>query len=106
MVLATPKPREVKQRPADFPPETVFNGELLRKVRTAQGISLDDIAARTRISRKTLENVEADRFGELPAQVYLRGTLMGFAQSLGLDPLRVSKSYLELVQAAKPAPKR
>jgi hypothetical protein len=31
---------------------------------------------------------------------------MGFAQSLGLDPLRVSKSYLELVQAAKPAPKR
>jgi cytoskeletal protein RodZ len=84
----------------------VFNGELLRKVRTAQGITLDDIAARTRISRKTLENVEADRYGDLPAQVYLRGTLMGIATTLGLDPLRVAKGYLELCAAAKPPPKR
>lgn len=106
IMLSPAKAREVKQRPADFPPDTVFNGELLRKVRIAQGLSLDDIAARTRITRKTLENVEAERFGELPALVYLRGTLMSLSTTLGLDPLRVSKSYLDLVQAGRSAPKQ
>jgi cytoskeletal protein RodZ len=48
-----------------------------------------------------LENVEADRYAALPAPVYLRGILMSLARELGLDGIKVSKSYLALVEASK-----
>jgi hypothetical protein len=98
--------REARQsaprpKPIELPPDAEFNGELLRKVRTAAGLSLHQVADRTRISARHLENVEADRYGSLPAPVYLRGILMNLARELGLDGLKVSKSYLLLVEAAK-----
>jgi cytoskeletal protein RodZ len=63
-------------------------------VREASGLSLEQVAERTRITRIHLENVEADRYDHLPATVYLRGILVNLARELRLDPARVSKSYL------------
>lgn len=86
----------------DIPPDAEFNGELLRTVRTALGISVPQLAERTRIGGKHIENVEADRYGALPASVYLRGILMSIAKELGLDGIRVARSYLKLYEAARP----
>lgn len=98
-----PVPREfkVEQRPKPYevPPDVEFNGDLLRQVRMARGLSLVQLAERTRIGTKHLENVEGDRYDALPAPVYLRGILMNLARELGLDGLRVSKSYLTFVEA-------
>jgi hypothetical protein len=95
--LATaPKPREQPRKSVELPPDAEFNGELLRRVRESRGYSLHQVAERTRISLRHLENVEADRYDALPTQVYLRGILMNLARELGLDALRVSRSYLEL----------
>ncbi|MFP2960887.1 helix-turn-helix domain-containing protein [Myxococcus sp. 1LA] len=88
--------REPRPRIPDLPSDAEFNGELLRQVREARGMTLQQVADRTRITRSHLENVEADRYTALPAAVYLRGILMNLARELGLDPLRVSKSYLAL----------
>jgi ribosome-binding protein aMBF1 (putative translation factor) len=88
--------RESRPRGIDIPPDADFNGELLRRVREARGLNLQQLADRTRISVRHLENVEADRYASLPTTVYLRGILMNLARELGLDPLRVSKSYLGL----------
>jgi hypothetical protein len=85
--------RESRPR-LDIPPDAEFNGELLRQVREAYGLSLQQVAERTRITRIHLENVEADRYDHLPATVYLRGILVNLARELRLDPARVSKSYL------------
>ncbi|MBK7863251.1 MAG: helix-turn-helix domain-containing protein [Archangiaceae bacterium] len=90
-----------RPKPPDLPPDTEFNGEVLRKVRTAMGISLQQISEKTRISARHLEGIEADRYAALPAPVYLRGILMNLARELGLDGLKVSKSYLQLVEKAK-----
>jgi hypothetical protein len=90
-----------RPKPIDLPPDAEFNGELLRQVRTAAGLSLQQLAERTRISARHIENVEADRYAQLPAPVYLRGILMSLARELGLDGLKVSKSYLALAEAAK-----
>jgi len=95
------KAREPKPKPIELAPDTEFNGELLRRVRESRGLSLPQLAERTRISSKHIENVEADRYGALPATVYLRGMLMSLARELNLDPLRVSKSYLALATAPK-----
>jgi hypothetical protein len=93
------KAREPRPKPVDLPPHTEFNGELLRRVRESRGLSLSQLAERTRISSKHLENIEADRYAALPATVYLRGMLMSIARELTLDPLRVSRSYLAVATA-------
>ncbi|WP_404363040.1 helix-turn-helix domain-containing protein [Corallococcus coralloides] len=96
------KVREARPRGVDIPADAEFNGELLRRVREARGLTIQQLADRTRISVRHLENVEADRYTALPTTVYLRGILMNLARELGLDPLRVSKSYLALF-SEKPA---
>lgn len=83
-------------RGIDIPPDAVFNGELLRRVREARGMSVAQLVDRTRISTRHVENIEADRYEQLPAAVYLRGILVSIARELGLDPVRVSKAYLGL----------
>ncbi|MHB8878737.1 MAG: helix-turn-helix domain-containing protein, partial [Myxococcaceae bacterium] len=94
-------PAEPRPKTLEIPPDAEFNGELLRQVRMSRGISLEQLAERTRITSRHLGNVEADRYDALPATVYIRGILMNIARELGLDPLRVCKSYLGLVGAAR-----
>jgi hypothetical protein len=94
----SPKPAPVKP---DVGADTVFSGELLRRVREGAGLSLQEIADRTKIGRTHLESIETDRYEALPAHVYLRGFLMSFARELRLDPLRVSRSYLEQMASNK-----
>lgn len=90
-------PEQIKPKAVEVPHDAEVNGELLRRVRESRGLSLSQLAERTRIAVRHLENVEADRYDQLPATVYLRGILMNLARELRLDPLRVSKSYLGLV---------
>jgi DNA-binding transcriptional regulator YiaG len=85
----------------DIPSDAEFNGELLRRVREGRNLSLQMLADRTRISSRHVESIEADRYDTLPAAVYLRGMLMSIARELGLDPLRVSRSYMGLVASGE-----
>jgi hypothetical protein len=95
--LASPAPLlEERPRMPELPPDVEFNGELLRRVREARGLTLQQVAERTRIGRSHLERVEADRYADLPPSVYLRGILVSLARELKLDATRVSKSYLLL----------
>jgi hypothetical protein len=91
--------QEAKPRAFEVPPGVEINGDLLRQVRMARGLSMVQLSERTKISVKHLENVEGDRYDQLPATVYLRGILMNLARELGLDGIRVSKSYLTFVDA-------
>ncbi|MCY1077758.1 helix-turn-helix domain-containing protein [Archangium lansingense] len=85
----------------DIPSDAEFNGELLRQVREGRSLSLQMLADRTRISSRHVENIEADRYDNLPASVYLRGMLISIARELGLDPLRVARSYMGLVASGE-----
>ncbi len=74
--------------------ETRFTGALLRKVREARGIPLDEIARRTKISFGQLEAIEQEQYQSLPPFVYLRGFVQEVAKVLELDPTQVSRTYL------------
>jgi flagellar biosynthesis protein FlhG len=76
-------------------PESVFTGALLRKVRESQGIELQDIMQRTKISRSHLAAIEQEAFAELPAFVYLRGFVTELAKYLKLDSTQVTRTYLK-----------
>lgn len=60
-------------------------GAILRAARLRRGLSLEDVASQTRISRRFLEALENDRFDEFAAVVYLRGFLKGYCDHLGVD---------------------
>jgi flagellar biosynthesis protein FlhG len=75
--------------------QTIFTGALLRKVREAHGIKLQDISHRTKISASYLQAIEDDRFPALPASVYLRGFINEIAKYLKLDAIQVSRTYLK-----------
>jgi hypothetical protein len=81
-------------------PDTAFTGALLRQVRESRGLSVFKVCDRTRIAPRHLENIEADRYDQLPVTVYLRGMLMNLARELGLNPSQVSRSYLELAKGS------
>src|SRR5262245_65729563 len=61
-------------------------GEFLRRERELRHISLDDVAERTKISRRYLEAIEEGRYDRLPGETFVRGFIRSYAQSVGLDP--------------------
>jgi flagellar biosynthesis protein FlhG len=75
--------------------ETEFSGSLLRKVRESQGIELEEIAGRTKISPTYLKAIEHEDFKSLPPLVYTRGFVQQVAKHLKLDPTQVSRTYLK-----------
>ena len=61
-------------------------GETLQRARLARGVTLQEVEAATRISRRYLEALENENFGLLPAPVYARGFLRTYARYLGMEP--------------------
>lgn len=60
-------------------------GAVLKRAREAQGISLGDMAARSRLSVQQLRAIEEERMNELPEPVYVRAFIRGIAQVLDVD---------------------
>jgi flagellar biosynthesis protein FlhG len=81
--------------------EAVYRGKTLRQIRERMGIDLEIIAQETKINLKTLKSIEDEALEKLPALVYLKGFLRGYAQSLGLDPQKVVEGYVQSVSAEK-----
>jgi hypothetical protein len=81
-----------------------WTGELLRRAREDRGLSVAQLAERTKITRHHIEAAEADRYDRLPVPVYLRGILVAIAKELRLDGQKVARSYLDAMQEAKGAP--
>src|SRR5574338_970935 len=60
-------------------------GEQLRAAREEKGLSLEDIAAQTRIPRRHLESLENSDWDALPAPTYTIGFAKSYASAIGLD---------------------
>jgi len=95
------KPAEPPAPTVTAPPDGTWTGDALRQVREARGLTVQQIAERTKVTRHHIENIEAERFGALPASVYLRGILLAVARELRLDGQKVARSYLDRAAAAK-----
>ena len=65
-------------------------GERLRAARDEKGLSLEDIAAQTRIPRRHLEAIEAAEWDRLPAPTYTIGFARSYAAVVGLDRAEVA----------------
>lgn len=67
------------------PPFGGGTGARLRAAREARGLTLEQLAAETRIPRRHLQTIEAGEFAALPARTYAVGFSKTYARAVGLD---------------------
>ena len=68
-------------------------GQWLREEREARSISLEEIAAATKIVPRYLEALEDDRLDMMPGGFFVKGIIRTYAQAIGLDPEEVLGRY-------------
>ena len=60
-------------------------GEVFKQVREAKGLTLEEVASKTRIHPEFLKALEEGNFAKLPDQVFAKGFVRAYARSLGMD---------------------
>ncbi len=90
-------PNDMKRltRPEASAGEAARLGEELREGRLALGLSIEDVAASTRIRRPYLVALEEGRVRDLPAPAYAVGFVRTYAKALGLDDDAVVRRFRE-----------
>ena len=74
------------------PDDVVTVGQRLREAREAKGLSVEDIAAQTRIPTRHLTSLEESEWDKLPAATYSVGFAKSYAAAVGLDRVEIGDS--------------
>ncbi|WP_203311328.1 helix-turn-helix domain-containing protein [Sphingomonas beigongshangi] len=83
---------EVDRGQPDAKPTTpVTAGDRLRAARESRGLSLAEVAGRTRVPQRHLEALETGSYGQLPAPTYAMGFSKAYARAVGLDEVSVAQ---------------
>lgn len=78
-------------------------GQRLRDAREANGLSLAQVAAETRIPQRHLRLIEAGDFAALPARTYAIGFSKNYAKAVGLDEERIADDVRAELAQLEPA---
>jgi transcriptional regulator with XRE-family HTH domain len=73
-------------------------GLALQQQREASGLTIDDVARTTKISKTILRALEASDVLHLPAPIYTRGFVKAYAQEVGLPPDETADTYLRAIE--------
>jgi len=68
-------------------------GEELQRLRESTGLSIEDIAAETKISRSILQSLEAGDFRYLPQRVFSHNFVIQYAAVVGADPDQLADAF-------------
>ncbi|MGA2191887.1 MAG: RodZ domain-containing protein [Nitrospirota bacterium] len=71
-------------------------GEDLKSTREQKGLTLGQIAEKTRISHTFLKALEEDDYNIIPGEVFITGFLRSYSKELGLNEKEVLARYREL----------
>lgn len=93
MAKRDPEPEPLVEDLAE--PELAPVGERLRIARERIGLSLEDLAAQTRIPQRHLANIEISDWGDLPAPTYTIGFAKSYASVVGLDRAEIGSQLRE-----------
>ena len=61
-------------------------GQQLRDARLGCGLSIAEVANRTKINHRQIEALEAEQYERLPGGVFIRGYVRALAPIVGLNP--------------------
>lgn len=77
-------------------------GERLRRERETRGISLEEIAATTKISKRLLRALEDGQFELLPGGIFNKSYVRAYARHLGIDEEQAVAGYLQAAHEEPP----
>ena len=83
--------------------EVATVGQRLRAAREQKGLSLEDVAAQTRIPRRHLESLENSDWDRLPAPTYTNGFAKSYASTVGLDRVEIGDQLRLEMGGQRPA---
>jgi cytoskeletal protein RodZ len=93
MAKRDPDPEPLDEELVEQEPSPV--GEQLRLAREAKKLSLEDVAAQTRIPLRHLASIETGDWDNLPAPTYTIGFAKSYASAVGLDRSEVGNQLRE-----------
>ena len=73
-------------------------GTDLRNAREHAGLSLPDLAARTRIPQRTLRAIEENDFDNVPPGIFARSFIRTYAREVGVDPDEAVAQYRSVTE--------
>jgi cytoskeleton protein RodZ len=76
-------------------------GERLKREREAKGVSLSEIAEKTRIGVRLLKAIEEEAFDQLPGGIFNKSFIEQYAQYLGVDEKQAVRDYLRATAASR-----
>lgn len=80
-------------------------GQRLQREREMRGITLEEIAASTKIGTRSLRALEEEDFDQLPGGIFNKGFVRAYAKYLGIDEEQAVADYLAAVgEAEQPLP--
>ena len=82
---------EVETGQNAVPAPTERAGDILRTAREAQGLSVADIATRTRVPLRHLEAIEASDYSVLPSSTYAVGFARAYARAVGVEEVPIAQ---------------
>jgi transcriptional regulator with XRE-family HTH domain len=77
----------------------VYGLNPLRRARQARGLTLQDVAERTKLSPRMLAKIEKSEFGALPPGIQGRAHIRAYARAVGLDPDEVVRGLADRLPA-------
>lgn len=85
--------------------DAVLPGQRLKNERESQGLSVEDVSARLRLSRSYLAALEADDYERLPEDAFIKGYMRNYAKLLGLPQDELAGAFERLREDRQPEPK-
>lgn len=79
----------------EFEAKHGMGGKYLKAIREYKGITLNDIAERTKVQTTYLRYLEEERFNDLPPAVYVEGFVNQVARLLKLDVKYTASGYMK-----------
>ncbi len=76
-------------------------GKYLKKVRKDKDISLKEIEKETMIRKKYLEDLEKERYDQIPGNAYVKAFIKCYANYIGLEGNRIADIYQKQLDEEK-----
>lgn len=86
------KPRPAPE-PEAGPQQPLSPGDRLRSAREAQGLTVQDVAARLHLDARLIANLEENAFERFAASAYVRGYLRAYARLVNVDPTPLLSAF-------------
>jgi cytoskeletal protein RodZ len=84
------------------PDDVITVGQRLREAREAKGLTVEDIAAQTRIPTRHLSSLETSGWDKLPAATYSVGFAKNYAGAVGLDRSEIGEQLRAEMGTTRP----